>query len=78
MALDPGLLEILACPDDKGPLRYFAAENILYNPRQGITYPIKDGIPVLLTSESTSLNEEERQRLDQLAGHETGSLSSED
>ena len=48
MALDPGLLEILACPDDKGPLRYFAAENILYNPRQGITYPIKDGIPVLL------------------------------
>ena len=24
MALDPQLLEILACPDDKGPLLYFA------------------------------------------------------
>ena len=78
MALDPGLLEILACPDDKGPLKYFADEEILYNPRQGIAYPIKDGIPVLLTSESTSLSEEERQRLNQLAGHETGSASSEE
>ena len=78
MALDPGLLEILACPDDKGPLKYFADEESLYNPRQGIAYPIKDGIPVLLTSESTSLSEEERQRLDQLAGHETGSASSEE
>ena len=78
MALDPGLLEILACPDDKGPLKYFADEEILYNPRQGIAYPIKDGIPVLLTSESTSLSEEERQRLDQLAGRETGSASSEE
>ncbi|MBM37128.1 MAG: Trm112 family protein [Actinomycetota bacterium] len=77
MALDPGLLEILACPDDKGPLRYFAEENILYNPRQGITYPIKDGIPVLLTSESTLIDEDERKRLDELAGQETGSQDSE-
>ena len=78
MALDPGLLEILACPDDKGPLKYFAEEQILYNPRKGLTYPIKNGIPVLLTSESTLLSEEERERLDQLAGQETGSSSSED
>ena len=27
MALDPKLLEILACPDDKGPLLYFADED---------------------------------------------------
>ena len=53
MALDPGLLEILACPEDKGPLRYLAEEDILYNPRQGRSYPIRDGIPVLLISEST-------------------------
>jgi uncharacterized protein YbaR (Trm112 family) len=26
VALDPRLLEILACPDDKGPLYYFEAE----------------------------------------------------
>ena len=33
MALDPQLLEILACPEDKGPLLYFADEDALYNPR---------------------------------------------
>ena len=33
MALDPQLLEILACPEDKGPLLYFEDESILYNPR---------------------------------------------
>ena len=31
--LDPRLLEILACPEDKGPLLYFADEDSLYNPR---------------------------------------------
>ncbi|MBA2751971.1 MAG: Trm112 family protein, partial [Actinobacteria bacterium] len=27
MALDPQLLEILACPEDKGPLLYFQDES---------------------------------------------------
>ena len=62
MALDPGLLEILACPDDKGPLRYFRDEDLLYNPRLGRTYPIQDGIPVLLISEAQALDDDERQR----------------
>ncbi|HAF69517.1 MAG TPA: hypothetical protein DCL16_10385 [Acidimicrobiaceae bacterium] len=77
MALDPGLLEILACPDDKGPLRYFPDEDILYNPRQGRTYPVQQGIPVLLVSESTLVDENEQQRLDALIGDETGNRSSE-
>ena len=77
MVLDPGLLEILACPDDKGPLRYLADEDILYNPRQGRSYPIKEGIPVLLVSESTLVGEDEQKRLDALTGEETGHRSSE-
>ena len=28
--LDPRLLEILACPQDKGPLLYFADEQLLF------------------------------------------------
>ena len=48
MTLDPTLLEILACPDDKGPLLYFADENALYNPRLRRRYAVRDGIPVLL------------------------------
>jgi len=46
VALDPLLLEILACPEDKGPLLYFADEDSLYNPapaaallRSGTTFP---------------------------------------
>ena len=52
MALDPQLLEILACPEDKGPLLYFADESILYNPRLRRRYEVRDGIPVMLIDEA--------------------------
>ena len=39
MALDSKLLEILACPEDKGPLLYFADEDTLYNPRLEAALP---------------------------------------
>ena len=55
MALDPQLLEILACPQDKGPLLYFADEDSLYNPRLRRRYRIRDGIPVLLVEEGLLL-----------------------
>jgi len=32
MALDALLLEILACPEDKGPIYYVQDEDFLYNP----------------------------------------------
>ena len=32
MALDPQLLEILACPEDKGPLLYFEDEDVALQP----------------------------------------------
>ena len=32
MALDPQLLEILACPEDKGPLLYFQSEDCSTTP----------------------------------------------
>ena len=47
MALDPKLLEILACPDDKGPLLYFADEDTLYNPRLKRRYGSSNGSPSL-------------------------------
>ncbi len=53
MTLDPRLLEILACPTDKGPLLYFADEDALYNPRLRKRYRIHDGdIPVMLPDEA--------------------------
>lgn len=63
MALDPKLLEILACPDDKGPLLYFADEDSLYNPRLKRRYRIRDDIPVMLVDESETVDDAEHQRL---------------
>ena len=52
MALDAALLEILACPEDKGPLYYVEDEDLLYNPRLRRVYEIRDGIPVMLIDEA--------------------------
>jgi uncharacterized protein YbaR (Trm112 family) len=63
MALDPQLLEILACPDDKGPLLYFADESILYNPRLKRRYEVRDDIPIMLVDEATTVDDAEHDRL---------------
>lgn len=70
MALDPTLLEILACPEDKGPLLYFAAENALYNPRLKRRYSVKDDIPVMLVEESEQVSQAEHDRLMKKAADE--------
>ncbi|MBK5223737.1 MAG: Trm112 family protein [Acidimicrobiia bacterium] len=63
MALDPQLLEILACPDDKGPLLYFADEDALYNPRLKRRYSIVDDIPIMLIDEAETVDDAEHDRL---------------
>ena len=63
MALDPKLLEILACPEDKGPLLYFADEDTLYNPRLHKSYRVEDGVPILLVEEGTDVTDAEHERL---------------
>ncbi len=63
MALDPKLLSILACPEDKGPLLYFESEHALYNPRLKRRYEIRDDIPVMLIDEATTVDDAEDARL---------------
>ena len=63
MALDPMLLEVLACPDDKGPLYYFADEDSLYNDRLRRRYHVRDGIPIMLIDEAESVDAAEHDRL---------------
>lgn len=63
MSLDPKLLEILACPEDKGPLLYFDDEQVLYNPRLKRKYEIRDDIPVMLVDEATTVDDAEHDRL---------------
>ena len=63
MTLDPLLLEILACPDDKGPLYYLADENVLYNPRLTRKYVVRDDIPVMLIDEAEAVDDDEHRRI---------------
>jgi len=70
MALDPQLLRILACPEDKGPLLYFENENSLYNERLKRRYRIEDDIPIMLIDEAETVDEPEHERLLALAAGE--------
>jgi uncharacterized protein YbaR (Trm112 family) len=63
MALQTQLLEILACPEDKGPLLYFEDENALYNPRLKRRYEVRDDIPIMLIDEAETVDDAEHQRL---------------
>lgn len=63
MALDQQLLDILACPEDKGPLLYFEGEGLLYNPRLKRSYEILDDIPVMLIDEATAVDDAGHSRL---------------
>jgi len=63
VALDTKLLEILACPEDKGPLLYFPDEDTLYNPRLHRRYVIRDDIPIMLVDEAEAVDDAEHERL---------------
>jgi uncharacterized protein YbaR (Trm112 family) len=63
MSLHPQLLEILACPQDKGPLYYLADEEMLYNPRLTRKYEIRQGIPVMLIDEAVTVEAFEHDRI---------------
>ncbi|QMV85226.1 Trm112 family protein [Corynebacterium hindlerae] len=54
MSIDPKLLEVLVCPQDKGPLTYLETEQMLVNERLGVAYRVDDGIPVMLADEAVT------------------------
>ncbi len=55
MALNPDLLEILACPQCKGELEYREAEDALLCHACRLRYRIDDDIPVMLIDEATPI-----------------------
>ena len=60
MATDPKLLEILVCPVTRTTLRYDSERQELISRVAGLAYPIRDGLPIMLSAEARALNEEER------------------
>lgn len=55
MAIDRTLLDILACPKCKGPIRLAAKGDGLICDACRLLYPIKDDIPVMLIDEAVGL-----------------------
>ena len=52
MTLDPELLEILVCPNDRGDIQVLEQEQVIVCQKCGYRYPIRDGIPVMLIDEA--------------------------
>lgn len=63
MAFDKQLLSIVACPVCKGQLVYNNEPESLICRFDRLQYPIKEGIPVLIEQEATSLTMEELEAL---------------
>jgi uncharacterized protein YbaR (Trm112 family) len=57
--MDPKLLEILVCPLCKGPLVHRRDPAELVCKADRLAFPIRDGIPVMLTDEARTLDEGE-------------------
>jgi len=52
---DIPMLEILVCPLSKDKLFYNKKTNSLDSKRAGLSYPIRDSIPVLIIAEATKI-----------------------
>lgn len=50
------LLDILVCPITKGPLEFDAARQELISHGAKLAYPIRDGIPVMLSEEARKID----------------------
>ena len=72
--LDENLLNILVCPEDRGPLLLIGDDELLYNPRLRRGYRIEDGIPVLLVDEAVAVTDdaEHKRLLDRAKSADSG------
>ncbi|WP_432285969.1 Trm112 family protein [Aminobacter sp. BA135] len=57
--IDVKLLELLACPLTKGPLKWDAERGELVSRLAKLAYPVRDGIPVMLPSEARQIGDQE-------------------
>ena len=51
--IDNELLKILACPACKTEVKLEGERIVCQNPKCGLRYPIRDGIPVMLIDEAS-------------------------
>lgn len=61
--VDPKLLQELVCPQTKGPLVYDREKSELLSKKARLAYPIRDGVPIMLTDEARNLSDDEANAL---------------
>ena len=59
MALSQNLLDILACPQCKGPVTFVAAAQEICCNACRLAYPVRDDIPVMLIDEARPMSDVE-------------------
>ena len=57
--IDRKLLEILVCPQTRGPLHYQREKGELWSKKAGLAYPLRDGVAIMLVDEARSLDDKE-------------------
>ena len=60
--MDRKLLAILVCPICKGDLRFDRKAGELLCLADGLAFPIRDGVPIMLREEARELSFEEREK----------------
>ena len=61
--VDPRLLEILVCPQTRGPLVYDREKSELLSKKAMLAYPIRDGVPIMLIDEARTISDDEMEKL---------------
>lgn len=56
MAVNQELLDILACPKCKGPVKLTPSQDGLECAQCRLVYPIKDDIPIMLIEEAKAMD----------------------
>ena len=56
-AVDPRLLELLVCPLTKTRLEYDGAKQELISRAAGLAFPIKNGVPLLISDAARPLDD---------------------
>jgi uncharacterized protein len=57
LEVNPRLMEILVCPVTRAELTYDAARQELISRAARLAYPIRDGVPIMLSEEARKLDD---------------------
>lgn len=57
--MDDRLLDILACPVCKGPLKFQRGSDVLVCRAERLAFPIRDGVPMMLEEDARQLSSDD-------------------